>query len=554
MKRKVIFIRITGLFFVLCIIACNCKKVSFDYSGIYLEEYYTAPISDGQALYLTFHRADSLFSGEYFIYNGKAVVTPYLFSGKTCKRNVKLNFQGPEGLKKTQGKISFNGNTIVYSFGSQKNPGEYRLVREKPQKLPVIKPRYNTAAFRDVRIQEIRYGKARGYYASKPVERIGAEEYAAIISDVGKELATNVLMSDLPLTMDLYQPVGDTLKKRPLLLVIHGGAFIIGDKDTETMRAIGNYFAQRGYIVASINYRLGYMFVPGGYVYLERCIYRAVQDARAALRFLVHYAEKYRIDTEYIFVSGNSAGGFTALKTAFMEQKEAFESASGNIMFLREDLGCLDCSGNDFKDRFRIKGVINMWGALTDTAMISKRENIPVLLFHGDADEIVPPGHQYPFANVGTEFSSFFSHKTFGSVSIHQHMQRLGLKSRLVIFPGADHDPQNGPDNKLNENMDIILENMNEFLYGLISADSTLIKGKTMFSMQDDAAVFRLKGKGALRASWNVTGGKIISTEENGALVKIVWFAGAPAHKLQCRVMNENGLVNSFQREVIIQK
>ncbi len=553
MKSQVYIMRIAGILILLFIFACNCKKVTYDYSGITLDQYYIAKINDEQELYIMFHRADSLFSGEYFIYKGKAVVTCYPFSGKTCKKKVKLNFQSPEGLTKTQGIISYEGSTIVYSYGKRRKSGEYRFVPEKPVKKIVIKPRYNTIAFRDVRKQEYTYGKARGYYTSKPVELIGTDEYATIIADVGKKLAGNILMSDQQLMLDLYQPVGDTLKKRPLLLVIHGGAFIIGDKDTETMRAIASYFAQRGYLVAVINYRLGYMFVPGGYVYLERCIYRAVQDARSALRYLVHYADEFRIDTNYIFISGNSAGGFTALKTAFMEQKEAFESASGNIMFMREDLGCLDCSGNDFKDKFRIRGVVNMWGALTDTTMISRRENIPVLLFHGNADEIVPPGHQYPFANVGTEFSSFFSHKTYGSVSIHEHMQRLGLKSRFVMFPGAGHDPQNGPDNRLNKNMNIILENMDEFLYGIISADSSMLNGKFLFGQRDDIAVYSLKGKGSLKAKWTIAGGKVISADDNGTRVKVVWFADAPEHTIECTVMNENGLVNQLRKEVVVE-
>jgi len=334
--------------------------------------------------------------------------------------------------------------------------------------------------------------------------------------------------------------------------MIHGGAFIIGDKNTTTMRETGHYFARRGYLVASINYRMGYMFVPGGYMYLERCMYRAIQDARAAIRFLVNNAEKYRIDPEYIFIGGNSAGGFIALKTAFMEQNEVFQSVSGNRLYLQEDLGCLDCSGNSLKDKFRIRGVVNMWGALTDTTLISKKENIPVLLFHGDADAIVPAGHQYPFANVGTEFSSFFSKKVYGSVSIHEHMQRLGHDSRLVLFPGADHDPQCGPGNTLNENMNVILDNMCGFMFEIISADSTVMRGKTVYSSQDKIALFEVTGKGNIRANWEVEGGKIIKTYNKNNRIGVVWFANAPVHKVICSASNENGLVSRMEKTIIL--
>jgi pimeloyl-ACP methyl ester carboxylesterase len=554
MKKQEIMKRVAVMVVLLFFVACNCKKVGYDYSAIWLEQYYVAQLSDDQKLYVMFHQADSLVTGEYFVYNGKAVAEKFPFRGKTCKKQIRVDYPDGGKIKRTHGTIRTTGDTLRFFSGTRKQQSGFVFVREQPVRMPLLKQRYHTVAFGDVRVQETNYGKARGYYTSKPVEKIGTDEYASIILQVGRQLAGNIFMSELPLNMDIYQPVGDTIKKRPLLVIVHGGAFVIGDKDTKTMQAIGRYFAQRGYLVASINYRLGYMFVPGGYVYLERCIYRAVQDARAALRFLVHHVERYRIDPDNIFIGGNSAGGIIAMKTTFMEQREAFESASGSVLFLREALGCLDCSGNDLIDRFQIRGVINMWGALTDTAMISKRENIPVLLFHGDADEIVPPGHQYPFANVGTEFSSFFSRKTFGSVSIHEHMQRLGFNSRLVMFPGAGHDPQNDQDNNLNDNINVILDNMNTFLFDIVSRDSTTLAGKYSFLLHDRVVVYRLKGKGKLRANWHIEGGKIIEMKNNGTEVSIVWFLNAVKHSLKCMAMNENGLVNVFEKEVFIQR
>jgi acetyl esterase/lipase len=554
MKNKVFTLRVAGIMFLLFILACNCKKVRYDYSELKLGQYYIGNISDNEIIYLKFQRADSVLNGSYFIHKGNALVEVLPFTGRTCKRKVELNFFETDGVRKSKGNLNICGDTIRYFYGKKKNSGSFVLEREKIQRQPVLKPRYNEIAFEKVRKTELNYGKARGYYTSKPIHKIGKEQYASIILEVGKSLARNVMMRELALTLDLYEPVGDPVIKRPLLLLIHGGAFIIGDKDTETMRAMADYFVKRGYVVASINYRMGYMFIPGGYVYLERSIYRAVQDTRAALRFLVHHADKYRIDTDYIFVGGNSAGGFTALKTAFMQQNEVFESASGNMLFLREDLGCLDCSGNNLKDKFSIRGVINMWGALTDTLMIGKHENIPVLLFHGDADEIVPPGHQYPFANMGIEISSFFCRKTYGSVSIYEHLKKLGINSKLVLFPGADHDPQLGKDNQLNENMDIILENIRDFVFEIIVADSSVLKGKFNYSLQDVTARFEIKGKGKITANWQITGGKIIQTKNEGKEIEVVWFVNEEKHGLRCLMQNENGLLNAIEKDIIIKQ
>lgn len=503
-------------------------------------------------MYLMFDRADTILSGHYFMNDGYAVVDRFSFQGETHKNHVEIKFGEKSGVRKTKGKIQISGDTLTYTFGSKKHATELNFVKQKTSPPVAIRSRYLQPVFAKVRKKEEEYGKARGYYVSKPVDKITTDEYVSIILQVGKELAMNFTMPEQSLKMDIYQPVGDTIKRRPLLMLIHGGAFIIGDKDTETMRVIANYFAERGYVVASINYRLGYVFVPGGYVYLERCIYRAIQDARAALRYLVHHADRLRIDPSYVFIAGNSAGGFTALKTAFMEQHEAYESAAGNVLFLRDDLGCLDCSGNTLKNKFSIKGVINMWGGLTDTSIIDKREKIPVLLFHGDKDEIVPAGHQYPFANISTELSSFFTSKTFGSFSIHEHMQRLGLNSRLIIFPGEGHDPQIGKNNTLNENMKVILENMNDFMYQLIAADSSQIAGKTTFSRTDPTAVFSIKGKGKISARWYVEGGAIVSTNNNTPEIKVVWFSDAQKHSLRCVAINENGFVNTVTREIRI--
>jgi hypothetical protein len=193
-----------------------------------------------------------------------------------------------------------------------------------------------------------------------------------------------------------------------------------------------------------------------------------------------------------------------------------------------------------------------MWGALTDTSIISSSEKIPLLSFHGDADDIVPPGHDYPFANVGPEFTSFFSRKTFGSVAIHDHMQNLGLKNKLVLFPRAGHDPQIGEDNILNEKMQVILENMHDFLLEIILADSSVLKGKNSYEIHDPTAVFEVSGKGFVWAQWEVSGGKLIGTRKNGQQAEVVWFANDTVHKIRCVAMNENGLVNTIDKYITL--
>src|SRR6266567_824486 len=58
------------------------------------------------------------------------------------------------------------------------------------------------------------------------------------------------------ITRDLYQPKGDTATKRPVVIFAHGGGFTGGDKSSGPSATLAKEFALKGYLTASINYRL----------------------------------------------------------------------------------------------------------------------------------------------------------------------------------------------------------------------------------------------------------------------------------------------------------
>ena len=62
----------------------------------------------------------------------------------------------------------------------------------------------------------------------------------------------------LPTTLylDFYEPAGDTLTERPLVITVFGGAFVAGSRDFVDMQAYCTRLAQHGYAAASIDYRL----------------------------------------------------------------------------------------------------------------------------------------------------------------------------------------------------------------------------------------------------------------------------------------------------------
>ena len=108
------------------------------------------------------------------------------------------------------------------------------------------------------------------------------------------------------LYLDIYAPAGDTVTRRPVVLYQFGGGFLIGTRYEPDIPFYATYLAQCGYVVVSIDYRLGFNPLDGSSI--DREFYRAVQDQRAALRFLFQNAAQYGIDTNSVFTTGSSAG------------------------------------------------------------------------------------------------------------------------------------------------------------------------------------------------------------------------------------------------------
>ena len=96
--------------------------------------------------------------------------------------------------------------------------------------------------------------------------------------------------------VDIYYPKDDDTPN-PLILIIHGGYWKAGDKSVHVQQAVE--FAELGYSVASVNYRLsaGAKFPSN------------VEDLRDCVLFLTENASKYSIDPNQIVTYGGSAGG-----------------------------------------------------------------------------------------------------------------------------------------------------------------------------------------------------------------------------------------------------
>jgi poly(3-hydroxybutyrate) depolymerase len=231
------------------------------------------------------------------------------------------------------------------------------------------------------------------------------------------------------LLLDIFQPVGDTAQKRALIIFAHSGGFINGTKDNEDMQALCDSFSLRGYVTATLDYRLGFNVLSSNAS--ERAVWRGIQDGSAAVRFFKQNAALYKIDTSRIFLWGSSAGAFLALGLAYLDDAE--RPASTFSGFLRPDLGCKDCAGNGFAFSSKVTGIISCWGATKDTAWIQNNNNIPVQLFHGIADATVPYTEGFPFGLPTITYVR-------GSQQINEQLNRTSIYHELYAVPALGHE------------------------------------------------------------------------------------------------------------------
>ncbi|MCI4671893.1 MAG: alpha/beta hydrolase fold domain-containing protein [Bacteroidia bacterium] len=230
------------------------------------------------------------------------------------------------------------------------------------------------------------------------------------------------------LLLDMYYPnlAVDTSTLRPFVLLIHGGGFVGGNKSAGDIEDLCMHLARRGYVCASINYRLGHNSTEYG---LFKARYRAVQDGHAAMRYVVANANNYRIDTSWMFIGGQSAGSLTAHGVIYSDQSE-MDSVSilYNVPPVSTELGAIDSSGNSLTHSFTIKGLFNNWGAGFE-GEIDADEMVPTVAFHGELDNTVKIG-------IDTSAVNF---TLSGSLSMHNLLTAAGVCSDLTVDPLGGH-------------------------------------------------------------------------------------------------------------------
>jgi acetyl esterase/lipase len=179
------------------------------------------------------------------------------------------------------------------------------------------------------------------------------------------------------LTLDMYQPTGDTQTSRPAIVLVHGGSFIGGNAKQAGVVMLAKAFAQRGYVAVSINYRLlgtgekcGQENPPS-----QACttaVLAAQHDAQAAVRWLRANAATYGIDPTRIAIEGTSAGAGTALAVAV---NSTDPGTSGNAGYSSKVGAAMAISAD--------------WPHSLASTYFDAADS-PIQMFNGTADTVVP--------------------------------------------------------------------------------------------------------------------------------------------------------------------
>lgn len=353
------------------------------------------------------------------------------------------------------------------------------------------------------------------------------------------------------LYMDIYTPICNDpqqVSRRPLMLIIHGGAFLAGSKNDPNITYLCKEFAKRGYVTATISYRLGFVsddtlrtcnYPNYSCVFAAdtaewyRAYYRAVQDGKGALRYLINRNQFYRIDTGNVFVAGESAGAITALGVALLDTaSEKFSQAGllpnvsnphpatftcsyavgesfSQASVVRPDLGPIEGTIEPTTISYTIKGVGNNYGAiLTDILQQSKVGSVKpaIYSFHQPCDIVVPidAGRVYeglswcftngygcygvantPIVRGSRAISTLNTTNNYGYV-IQNEFTAINFPYSFLFGPGSCADQVNNPCHAF-DNLQLREGNMAAFFAPLITTFPICDTGAVLTNLTQEA-------------------------------------------------------------------
>lgn len=192
------------------------------------------------------------------------------------------------------------------------------------------------------------------------------------------------------LRCDIYEPATSSAH-RTAVLMIHGGAWVRGDKSA--MQAQAECLVRRGYVCVAPEYRL----TP------ESPWPAQIHDVKAGMRWLRANAKDLRVDGEKIAVLGNSAGAYLALMLTATPGIAQFEGDGGNPGVASHVAACVAVyppvlfyagnartSGAVPASSLMGEGATEAMAIAASATTYARKDFPPTFLQHGTGDKVVP--------------------------------------------------------------------------------------------------------------------------------------------------------------------
>lgn len=235
----------------------------------------------------------------------------------------------------------------------------------------------------------------------------------------------NVIERDL--VGDLYYSAENESEVQPLMILLHGGAFITEQGDMDEMTELAEFYVHHGFVVFNMDYRT-WSFFAGGYPDEADIIdvaVKAIQNLQSAILFLVEENDGSTfpvVDVQQIVLGGASAGAITVLHHLYLNEESVIPE------FLATAL-----EGNQFEfpepsSDYSVAYGLNLSGGIFDTAWIQSGQT-PLVSVHGTADGTVPYDHGLSNGVI----------ELYGSKYIDEKLRLEGNESYLYSFAGGGH-------------------------------------------------------------------------------------------------------------------
>lgn len=387
-----------------------------------------------------------------------------------------------------------------------------------------------------IKIKEVVYAKVErnhGYIGDLLEEKLSA--------------ALNVNSDQLllkELKADVYLPPQEEYI-RPMIVFLHGGLFLAGNKKDNVVKVLAMEFARRGYVTASVNVR----GLNKRANTIHDAAYLAMQDARAAVRYFRAEAGRFGIHPGHIWLAGESTGAITALHAGLIDPGRLPAAFS----VFDEKLGVPDGVGTDLAS-FQVEGIISISGAVLDTQLLRRDPGPAIISFHGISDDVIP----LDYGLVGEAFFNrlqerdFISRlapnlmdtyrtmapELFGSYFIHETLENFKNRRHSLILFDDGHHLVTGANGSRRRHAGRIVRETAQFIFPFL-VDSASITGPDVVLRGAKAAYFSSNTEAA-QYKWAVEGGEALTGA--GSRIRVKWYKNAGSGRVTLSVMNQLGV------------